>query len=133
MAQRGGRTLAAGGDPVDEGVGCRDEGPDVGEVWAVDLSDARGHEQAGMRPAVILAVSFGMRIVVPLTTNPRAASFPHTHMVMPDGGNGLREESYALVFQVVSLDENRFTGRWGKLSDDDMESIKGLLQDMIGL
>lgn len=108
-------------------------GPDVGEVWAVDLNDARGHEQAGMRPAVILAVSYGMRIVVPLTTSQRAAAFPHTHLVMPDGGNGLRDESYALVFQVVSLDENRFADRWGRLSADDMESIKGLLQDMIGL
>jgi mRNA interferase MazF len=64
------------------------KGPDIGEVWIVDLNDNRGHEQAGTRPAVILAVSCGMRIAVPFTTSERASSFPHTHFLMPDENNG---------------------------------------------
>ena len=40
-----------------------------GDIWVVDLTDARGHEQSGLRPAVVVAVSYGdMTIVVPFTT-----------------------------------------------------------------
>ncbi|KUG20902.1 hypothetical protein ASZ90_009347 [hydrocarbon metagenome] len=28
-----------------------------GDIWLVDLTDARGHEQGGLRPAVVLAPS----------------------------------------------------------------------------
>jgi mRNA interferase MazF len=107
------------------------KGPDVGEVWFVDLNDSRGHEQSGSRPAVIMAVSYGMRIAVPFTTNHHASSFPHTHLMIPDENNGLSEDSYALIFQVVALDTNRFTEKWGYLSEDDILSIKVLFQDML--
>ncbi len=109
------------------------KGPDIGDVWVVDLNDSRDHEQSGTRPAVIMAVSYGMRIAVPFTTSDRASSFPHTHFILPDENNGLSKESYALIFQLVSLDENRFTDKWGSLSEDDLLSIKVLLQDMLQL
>ncbi|HOI58127.1 MULTISPECIES: type II toxin-antitoxin system PemK/MazF family toxin [unclassified Methanoculleus] len=31
-----------------------------GDIWFVDLTDARGHEQSGLRPAVILASPTGV-------------------------------------------------------------------------
>jgi len=64
-----------------------------GDIWFVDLTDARGHEQSGLRPAVVLAVSYGgMTIVVPLTTTPTAFSFPHTYGIEKSSQNGLSSQ-----------------------------------------
>ncbi|UUX92306.1 type II toxin-antitoxin system PemK/MazF family toxin [Methanoplanus endosymbiosus] len=51
-----------------------------GDIWFVDLTDARGHEQGGLRPAIVLAVAHGsITIVVPITTTQAAFSFPYSH------------------------------------------------------
>jgi hypothetical protein len=55
-----------------------------GEVWFIELENSRGHEQSGTRPAVVLAKSFGMHTVVPLTTSENGFNFPHTHIINPD-------------------------------------------------
>ncbi len=107
--------------------------PDVGEVWFIELNERQGHEQSGNRPGVIIAVSYGMYITIPFTTQERAFNFPHTHVVFPDESNGLREESYALIFQISALSEERMIEKWGVLSDSDMVSIKAVLQDLFGL
>lgn len=107
--------------------------PAPGEVWRIELEETRGHEQSGNRPAVILARSFGMHVVVPFTTTGNAGNFPHTHMVEPDGGNGLSEVSFALCFQILSLDEERFLEKWGVLSESDFTCIQTILIDLLGL
>ncbi|NLM29669.1 MAG: type II toxin-antitoxin system PemK/MazF family toxin [Methanomicrobiales archaeon] len=44
-----------------------------GEIWYVDLTDSKGHEQRGRRPAIVLAVSHaGITTVIPLTTQSNA-------------------------------------------------------------
>jgi mRNA interferase MazF len=40
-----------------------------GAVWLVDLTDAKGHEQRGMRPAIIVGGANGLILVVPLTSS----------------------------------------------------------------
>ncbi len=104
-----------------------------GEVWFIELENSRGHEQSGTRPAVVLAKSFGMHTVVPFTTSENAANFPHTHMVEPDSKNGLSVLSFAMCFQVLSLDEDRFIRKVGTLSESDLECIKELLKDLLDL
>jgi mRNA interferase MazF len=105
-----------------------------GEIWLVDLSDARGHEQAGIRPAIVLGVSYGgITVVVPLTTTPAAFQFPHTHCIHSDSRNGLSDDSAALVFQIVALLEDRFIRKTGHCSDEDMEAITILLKDLLSI
>jgi mRNA interferase MazF len=105
-----------------------------GDVWFIDLTDGRGHEQSGLRPAVVLAVSYGgMTIVVPLTTTPAAFSFPHTHGIEKSPENGLSSDSAALVFQIVALSEDRFVRNIGRCSVEDMEAISVLLKDLLSL
>ncbi|HOI13807.1 MAG TPA: type II toxin-antitoxin system PemK/MazF family toxin [Methanoculleus sp.] len=103
-----------------------------GEIWFVDLTNARGHEQSGLRPAVVLAVAYGgMTIVVPLTTTSAAFGFPHTHGIERSSENGLSSNSAALVFQVVALSQDRFVRRIGQCSVEDMEAISVLLKDLL--
>lgn len=105
-----------------------------GDIWFVDLTDAQGHEQSELRPAVVLAVAFGnMAIVVPLTTTPAAFSFPHTHGIEKSSQNGLTSTSAALVFQIVTLSEDRFVRKIGRCPDEDMEAISVLLKDLMSL
>ncbi|AGB03725.1 type II toxin-antitoxin system PemK/MazF family toxin [Methanoregula formicica] len=40
-----------------------------GDIWLVDLTDAKGHEQRGMRPAIIIGSANGLVVVVPLTSS----------------------------------------------------------------
>ncbi len=79
-----------------------------GDIWLVDLSDAKGHEQRGERPAAIVGGANGLVLVVPLTSNLGSARFSHTYLLSPDLHNGLDTESIALVFQIVALDRERF-------------------------
>ncbi|MDD4255860.1 MAG: type II toxin-antitoxin system PemK/MazF family toxin [Methanofollis sp.] len=102
------------------------------EVWFIELEETRGHEQSGNRPVVVLARSFGMHVIIPFTTSHNAGNFPHTHMVEPDGGNGLRNVSFALCFQILSLDEERFLKKLGVLSESDFSCIQAILMDLFG-
>lgn len=104
-----------------------------GEVWFIELENSRGHEQSGRRPAVVHAKSFGMHTVVPLTTSENGFNFPHTHIINPDSKNNLSSLSFAMCFQVLSLDEERFLNKIGVLSESDLECIKELLKDLLDL
>jgi len=105
-----------------------------GDIFWVDLTDTRGHEQGGRRPAIVLAVSYGgMTIAVPLTTTINAFRFPHTHAICCNRENGLSADSAALVFQIVSLSGDRFREKIGRSSGEDMEAITILLKDLLSI
>lgn len=79
-----------------------------GDIWLVDLSDTKGHEQKGVRPAIVVGGANGLTVVVPCTTTLSTARFSHTYGLSPSSHNGLDAESVALVFQIVALDRDRF-------------------------
>ncbi len=104
-----------------------------GDIWLVDLSDAKGHEQRGMRPAIIVGGANGLILVVPLTSSTGSARFSHTHTIAPDVHNGLDTESVALVFQIVALDRERFQHRIGATSEPQRLAIVALIRDLLNL
>ena len=104
-----------------------------GDVWLVDLSDAKGHEQRGMRPAIIIGGANGLVLVVPLTSSMSSARFSHTHIISPDPHNGLDDESVALVFQIVALDRERFRHRIGTIGEQNRLAIVALIRDLLDL
>ena len=64
--------------------------PSRGEVWLVDLNPTRGHEQAGLRPGLVVstdAFNHGpaeLVVILPLTT--RARGIPlHVAVNPPEG------------------------------------------------
>jgi mRNA interferase MazF len=104
-----------------------------GDIWLVDLSDAKGHEQQGMRPAIVMGGANGLVLVVPRTSSMGSARFPYTHVISPDPHNGLDAESVALIFQIVSLDRERFRHRIGALSEQHRLAIIVLIRDLLHL
>jgi len=105
----------------------------TGNIWLVDLSDAKGHEQRGTRPAIVVGSANGLVLVVPLTSSMSSARFSHTHTISPDSHNGLDAESVALVFQIVSLDRERFQHRIGAISEQQRLAIVALIRDLLNL
>ncbi|WAC05347.1 MAG: type II toxin-antitoxin system PemK/MazF family toxin [Methanoregula sp.] len=104
-----------------------------GDIWLVDLSDAKGHEQRGIRPAIIVGDANGLTIAVPCTTTLSTARFSHTLTITPTPHNGLDDESIALVFQIVALDRDRFQHRIGAISEQQRLAIVALIRDLLDL
>ena len=87
-----------------------------GEIWIVDISTLRGHEQSGSRPAIIIAdTQISIAIVVPCTTNLQALRFPHTLQIAQSRKNGLDADTVALVFHIRAIDKQRLKLKIGNL------------------
>lgn len=91
-----------------------------GDVYLVDLTPARGSEQTGIRPVIIVQRESLCRftrtvVVVPFTTNLRRAQVPGT-VLIPVGEGGLDQDSVALCYQIVVLDQQRMIRKLGSLS-----------------
>jgi len=104
-----------------------------GEIWLVDLSDAKGHEQRGTRPALIMGSANGLVITVPFTTNPNTLRFSHTFSVTPTALNGLDRESIAMIFQIVALERERFIHRTGCVTGHEWQTIAALVKYLLNL
>ena len=102
-----------------------------GEVWFVDLPEGKGHEQKGMRPAIILGRVNAAVIAVPLTSNTNKATFSFTFPIEPTPENGLKEYSIALVFQLASMDDSRFKRQIGTITKAQQDAIDSLVVEML--
>ena len=105
-----------------------------GEIWLVELPSAIGHEQAGTRPALILAeTETNIVIIIPLTSNLQALRFVNAIEVKPTVTNGLSEISVALVFQVRAIDKKRLRHRIGELESPSLKEIDLSLKRILKL
>jgi len=109
----------------------------IGDIYTVEIPASNGHEQAGARPAIIMqAPPFENQLptvlIVPLTSQLAAQSFPGTFLIRPDSQNGLTMVSVALVFQSRAIDRRRLKRRIGRLCDSDLaqlyQHVRALLQ-----
>ncbi len=110
--------------------------PARGEVWLADLSPTQGHEQAGMRPCLIVSVdqlNFGkseLVVVVPMTTKLKPIPF-HVNVLPPEGGTN--SESQIMCEMVRSISTNRLRSRMGELDDSTLMRVEGILKMLLGL
>lgn len=104
-------------------------------VW-VDLDPTQGREQAGTRPAVVIASDGYLSnvpelvIVVPVTTTDRA--WPH-HVPVVGPDVELPRTSFAMTEQLRTLTRSRITGRAGAADEATMSTIDQWLRDFINL
>ena len=104
-------------------------------VWA-DLDPATGREQAGVRPAVVIASAgyltnvADLVVVLPITTTDRG----WLHHVRVSGPTvQLPRESFAMTEQVRTISRERITRTRGVASDAAMAEIDSWLRDFIDL
>ena len=109
-----------------------------GEIYWVEIPTANGHEQAGLRPAIILqSARFTPKLttvqIVPLTSRIKARRFPATLVIGPDPLNHLSARSVALVFQLRAIDRRRLQAKLGTLNAAQLTRIKGLVRELFEL
>ncbi len=104
-----------------------------GNIYWADLDPARGHEQSGRRPILILSQDIfnarsGTVIAVALTSQPQKAGFPLTLELT---GLNLPKKTWVKISQIRTLSVKRLGKRIGRASPEELESIIEGLNEII--
>ncbi len=100
-----------------------------GEIRWADLNPTRGHEQAGLRPVLILSHDIfnersGTVIAVAITSQPQRAGFPLS-LELKTGD--LPKQSWVKISQIRTLSVERIGKLIGRASQEEMvQIIEGL-------
>ena len=107
-----------------------------GDIYSVEIPSSDDHEQAGIRPAIIvqtLKAQLPTIVIVPLTAKLAALSFTATFRIVPDEENHLTTESVALVFQLRAIDKKRLKSKIGNLSEKYLKELKAQLKFLLNI
>jgi len=110
----------------------------IGDIYLVEIPAIGGHEQAGLRPAIVTQTEkegdkLPTIIIIPLTSKIKAATFPFTLSIEPDQSNNLLSVSIALIFQLRAIDKRRLKRKIGELKEETMIHIKQMLRKIMEL
>lgn len=100
-----------------------------GEIRWADLNPVRGHEQAGLRPILILSHDIfnehsGTVIALAITSHPQKAGFPLTLELK---SHNLPKKSWLKISQIRTLSVERIGKVVGKVSLEELnQAIEGL-------
>ena len=105
-----------------------------GEIRWADLNPARGREQAGLRPILILSQDVfnersGTAIAVTLTSQPQRAGFPLTLELHT---KGLPKKSWVKISQIRTLAVERIGKVIGRASPEEVAQVVEGLNEIIG-
>jgi len=106
------------------------------QVWLVDFGNPVGHEEGGVRPAVVVGSAthcrfpIGMAIVVPLTTRDRGLDH-QVRIASPE--SGLKRPSWARTEDLTAVSTQRFRRPQplGVASVDEIEQLSDWLREMV--
>ena len=99
--------------------------PKRGEVWLVNWNPARGSEQAGRRPAIVIQNDIGNEkapttIVAAISSSVRI--YPINVQINPPEG-GLDHPSIIMTSQILTISKERLEKRLGRLSKDRLDDV----------
>jgi mRNA interferase MazF len=104
-----------------------------GEIRWADLNPARGHEQTGLRPVLVLSHDVfnersGTAIAIAITSQPQKAGFPLTLKL---NTGCLPKKSWAKISQIRTLSTERLGELIGKLSPEELAQVIEGLNEII--
>lgn len=105
-----------------------------GDIFWADLNPTRGHEQAGLRPVVIISHDVfnehsGTVIALAITSQPQHASFPLT---LELEGVKLPKQSWVKISQVRTLSVERLGEKLGHVSAETLTQLIEGLNEIVG-
>jgi mRNA interferase MazF len=109
--------------------------PKRGEIWLVNLNPGIGHEQIGIRPALVISDdNFNkslaeMLIVLPVTSKYKGIPF---HVSLKVGDTGLKLESYVKTEDVRSISKQRLHKYIGFVDEAKLNEITEILGILLG-
>lgn len=110
--------------------------PKRGEIWSVDLSPVRGHEQPGRRPCLVISDDLynsgpaEKHIIVPVTSKDKRIPY-HIEVLAPEGG--LRMRSHLMCDDIRSVSRDRFMERFGVVSEKTILLVQDSLRTLLGM
>jgi len=104
------------------------------EIWYADLNPAKGSEQKGNRPVVIVSgntLNKYLKVVIacPLTT--KIKGYKGNLILNPDDQNGLTKKSEVLTFHIRSISKHRLVKKIGIISESRLMELKQTLDDIM--
>jgi mRNA interferase MazF len=105
-----------------------------GDIWWADLNPVRGHEQAGVRPVLIISHDVfnqrsGTVVALAITSQPPAAGFPLT---MEITSAALPKRSWVKISQIRTLSVERLSNQLGAISPEELDEIVEGLNEIVG-
>ncbi len=106
------------------------------EVWKLDFDPTRGHEQAGVRPALVLSADAFNRspadliVVLPITSKDKRIR-SHVRVDPPEGG--LKMPSFVKCEEPRTVSKERLSGRLGVVTASTMAEVEARVRWLLGL
>jgi mRNA interferase MazF len=104
-----------------------------GDIWWADLNPARGHEQAGIRPVLVISDDVfnqrsGTVIAMAITGQEPKAGFPLTLEIT---SAKLPKRSWVKISQVRSLSVDRLSKRLATLGEEELDQVIEGLNEIV--
>ncbi len=105
-----------------------------GEIRWADLNPARGREQAGKRPVLVLSHDVfnersGTVVAMAITSRPQRAGFP---LSLEIASKGLPKRSWVKISQIRTLSDERVGARIARATPEDLAQVVEGLNEIIG-
>jgi mRNA interferase MazF len=105
-----------------------------GEIWWADLNPVRGHEQAGIRPVLIISHDIfnqrsGTVIALAITSQLPSAGFPLTLEIT---SAALPKRSWVKISQIRTLSVERLSNRLSAITPEELDEIIEGLNEIVG-
>ena len=110
--------------------------PSRGEIWLADLNPVRGHEQAGIRPCLVVSTDVfnhgpaELVMVLPLTTRDRRIPL---HVPLERAESGLDARSFIKCEDIRSISRERLTSRVGAVGTPILDAVNDRLRILLEL
>lgn len=112
--------------------------PRRGGIYLLNWSPARGSEQSGRRPGLIVSNDTGNRfsptvVVAAVTSRPPRQPYPVTVRIPTGTETGLDRESIVLCARLITISKERLQRHMGALPTDLMHEVDDALRAALGL
>ena len=110
--------------------------PSRGEIWTVNFNPARGHEQAGHRPGLVVSVDTfnhgpaGLVVIIPVTTKEKGIPF-HVTINPPEGG--VPKKSFIKCEDIRSVSTERLSKCLGTVSSATLGAVADRIKILLDL
>lgn len=107
-----------------------------GEIYWVNWNPARGSEQSGLRPALIIQNDTGNRLspttIIAALTTAMERSYPFTVKVTAKE-SGLPKDSTVNLAVIMTMDKTRLAEKCGQLNEAKMAEVSEAIKVSLGM
>ena len=105
-----------------------------GQIYWANLNPIQGSEQGGRRPVVIISGNamndnLGISIICPISS--KIKNYSGCLVIKKNKTNNLSSDSEVVVFQVRTITKERLTKKIGQITDQELQKIILLLNEVM--